>query len=141
MMGMWVVNRLRGERCPDKPWNEITDGASKSAFKESVDINDQAFLSPVSMKTAFDGMLKHKPQSVADYFNAAYISLAHGYACAITELQANTGKKYDRLYIVGGGAKNKYLNSLVNDVCGVTVTALPIEATAIGNLKIQAERD
>lgn len=140
-MGMWVVNRLRDELCPDTPWNEITDGASKSAFKESVDINDQAFLSPVSMKTAFDGMLKHKPQSVADYFNAAYISLAHGYACAITELQANTGKKYDRLYIVGGGAKNKYLNSLVNDVCGVTVTALPIEATAIGNLKIQAQRD
>ena len=44
---------------------------------------------------------------------------------------------FDRIYIVGGGAKNKFLNKLTEDVTGKKVIALPIEATAIGNLKIQ----
>ena len=139
IMGMWVVNRLKAELCPDKPWNEITKEASKSGFTEYVDINDKIFLSPESMKEAFDGMLKQKPQSTADYFNCAYISLAHGYKQAIQELQHNTNKTYSELYIVGGGAKNKYLNALTEKICNIKVKALPIEATAIGNLKIQME--
>ena len=141
IMGMWVVNRLRAELCPDKPWNEITDEASKSDFTEYVDINDNIFLSPESMKTAFDYMLKQKPKSTADYFNCAYISLAHGYKQAIDELSRNTGKAYSEIYIVGGGAKNKYLNSLTEKTCGIKVIALPIEATAIGNLKLQMENN
>ena len=56
---------------------------------------------------------------------------------AIQELQHNTGKHYDQLYIVGGGAKNKYLNRLTEEATGKQVMALPIEATAIGNLRIQ----
>ncbi|MDE5562758.1 MAG: rhamnulokinase [Clostridiales bacterium] len=139
IMGMWVVNRLRDELCPNKPWNEITKEASESGFDEWVDINDKIFLSPESMKTALDYMLKQKPQTIADYFNCAYISLAHSYKQAIKELQHNTGKQYSELYIVGGGAKNKYLNSLTEKICGIKVIALPIEATAIGNLKIQME--
>ena len=139
--GMWVVNRLRDELCPDKPWNEITAEASASKFDAHADINSDAFLSPESMKAAFDAMLDRKPKTAADYFNSAYISLAHGYKRAIAELEANTGRKYDELYIVGGGAKNSYLNGLVKDICGVKVNALPIEATALGNLKIQAKRN
>ncbi|MCH5350505.1 MAG: rhamnulokinase [Clostridiales bacterium] len=137
IMGMWVVNRLRAELCPDKPWDEITAEAIKSAFTEWVDINDKIFLSPDSMKEAFDYMVKAKPQTTADYFNCAYISLAHGYKQAIEELQHNTNKTYSQLYIVGGGAKNKYLNALTEKICNIKVIALPIEATAIGNLKIQ----
>lgn len=139
--GMWVVNRLRDELCPDKPWNEITAEASASKFDAHADINSDAFLSPESMKAAFDAMLDRKPKAAADYFDSAYISLAHGYKRAIAELEANTGRKYDELYIVGGGAKNAYLNGLVKDICGVKVNALPIEATALGNLKIQAKRN
>ena len=56
---------------------------------------------------------------------------------AIEELEANTGKKYEKLYIVGGGAKNQFLNRLTEQATGKTVIALPIEATAIGNLMIQ----
>ena len=58
---------------------------------------------------------------------------------AIQELQHNTGEHYDRIYIVGGGAKNGYLNSLTEKASGKRVIALPIEATAIGNIKIQME--
>ena len=137
IMGMWVVNRLRTELCKDTPWDEITKAASESDFSETVDINAEVFLSPESMKAAFDGVLKAKPKAFADYFNCAYRSLAHGYKQAIRELEQNTASHYDRLYIVGGGAKNKYLNALTREICGVEVVALPIEATAIGNLKIQ----
>jgi len=43
------------------------------------------------------------------------------------------------LYIVGGGAKNGFLNRLTEEAAGKQVIALPIEATALGNLKIQLE--
>ena len=43
------------------------------------------------------------------------------------------------LYIVGGGAKNQFLNRLTEEATGKQVVALPIEATALGNLKIQME--
>ena len=49
------------------------------------------------------------------------------------------GKHYNKLYIVGGGAKNQFLNQLTEKATGKQVIALPIEATALGNLKIQIE--
>lgn len=137
VMGMWVVNRLREELCPARPWEEITAEAAKSGFSEWTDVNADAFLSPESMKAAFDGAFKSKPESAADYFNCAYISLAHCYKSALDELGRNTGEKFSQLYIVGGGAKNKYLNKLTEEICKIKVNALPIEATTIGNLKIQ----
>ena len=50
-----------------------------------------------------------------------------------------TKKKYDSLYIVGGGANNKLLNDLTSIYTNKKIIALPIEATAIGNLKSQME--
>ena len=141
IMGMWLVNRLRSELCPDKPWNEITDEAEASRFEETVDANAKVFLAPESMKTAFDETLSMQPQSVGDYFRCAYRSLALSYMNAVQELQHNTGAHYDRIYIVGGGAKNEFLNKLTEQATGKQVIALPIEATAIGNLKIQMEAE
>jgi rhamnulokinase len=141
IMGMWLVNRLRGELCPDKPWSEIVAEAEQSRFEETVDANAQCFLAPESMKAAFDAALAMQPQSVGDYFRCAYRSLALSYMNAIGELQHNTGKHYDSIYIVGGGAKNAFLNRLTEEASGKKVIALPIEATAIGNLKIQMEVD
>ena len=89
------------------------------------------------MRKAFDDLLQVKPQNKYDYFRCAYRSLALSYRQAIEELEANTGKKYEKLYIVGGGAKNQFLNRLTEQATGKTVIALPIEAAAIGNLMIQ----
>ena len=75
--------------------------------------------------------------SAGDYFRCAYRSLALCYKAALDELERNTGKSYDKLYIVGGGAKNRFLNELTAACTQKQVIALPIEATAIGNLKIQ----
>ena len=141
IMGMWLINRLRDELCPEKPFSEIIAEAEESRFEETVDANASAFLAPESMKAAFDTSLTVKPQNVGDYFRCAYRSLALCYGDAIRELQHNTGEHYDRIYIVGGGAKNVFLNRLTEEASGKKVIALPIEATAIGNLKIQMQRE
>lgn len=141
IMGMWLPNRLRSELCPDKPWNEIVSEAEASSYEETVDANAAVFLAPDSMKAAFDSTLSIKPQSIGDYFRCAYRSLALSYGKAIRELQNNTEKNYDSLYIVGGGAKNGFLNRLTEEAIGKKVIALPIEATALGNLRIQMEED
>lgn len=167
IMGMWLVNRLRSELCPEKPWSEILAEAQASTFDETVDANEERFLSPVSMRQAFDSALHRvllrpgesdhlvitnmssqqidevnagrPPLSAGDYFRCAYRSLALCYKAALDELERNTGKSYDKLYIVGGGAKNRFLNELTAACTQKQVIALPIEATAIGNLNIQME--
>ncbi len=137
IMGMWLVNRLRTELCPDRPWNEITAEAEEKHFDHLVDANDPIFLAPESMKAAFDAKLPHPPRCAAGYFRCAYRSLAQSYRQAIEEIERNTQRTYDKLYIVGGGAKNAFLNRLTEEATGKQVIALPIEATAIGNLRIQ----
>ncbi len=137
IMGMWLVNRLREELCPGVPWDAITAGARASDFDGTVDANATTFLAPASMKRAFDEALSAKPETPSDYFRCAYRSLALSYRQAIDELERNTGRRYGELYIVGGGAKNAFLNELTEAATGKQVIALPIEATALGNLKIQ----
>ena len=138
IMGMWLINELRRELCPDRDFSRIVQEAENSTFGQTVDADAQAFLAPRSMKAAFDETLG-VPMEEADYFRCAYRSLAESYAKAIRELEANTGRTYTRLYIVGGGAKNAFLNRLTEEATGKQVVALPIEATALGNLKIQLE--
>ena len=139
--GMWIIQSLRKEMCPDKSYPDIADEAEASDYAETFNVNDDAFMAPKSMKEAVYNYLKNagKPTPVneCDYFNAAYHSLALGYKVAIDDLENNTGKTYPGIYIVGGGAKNAYLNALTEKYTGKKVYALPIEATAIGNLKIQ----
>ncbi len=141
IMGMWLINRLRDEICPGRDFGDIVRGAEASSYDETVDANDGAFLSPESMKAAFDAFLTAGPKAPDDYFRCAYRSLALSYKASLEELERNTGRTYDRIYIVGGGAKNDFLNALTEKASGKRVIALPIEATALGNLKIQAEQD
>ncbi len=141
IMGMWLINELKREICPDTEFSEIVRMAQQSSFDGLINANAQEFFAPESMKKAFDAACEKPPETVGDYFRCAYRSLALGYKQAIEELEANTGKEYEKLYIVGGGAKNAYLNALTEEYTGKKVIALPIEATALGNLKIQMEVD
>ena len=139
IMGMWLVNELQREICPETSFPEIVKLAEESKCEAFVDANAPEFLSPKSMKAAFDKAAGNVFSSVGDYFRCAYRSLAISYREALRELEENTGTHYDRLYIVGGGAKNGFLNRLTEEATGKKVVALPIEATALGNLKIQME--
>lgn len=137
IMGMWLVNELRRDICPGKDFGLIVHEAMLSRFDKTVNADAPEFLAPKSMKAAFDTALSISGLEPGDYFRCAYRSLAQSYRKAIEELEANTGKRYEKLYIVGGGAKNQFLNRLTEEATGKKVIALPIEATAIGNLKIQ----
>ena len=139
IMGLWLINELQKELCPEIDFGDIASMAEKSNYEETVDANKSDFLAPKSMKQAFDQNLINKPVLMEDYFRCAYRSLALSYRQAINELENNTGKKYEKLYIVGGGAKNTFLNKLTKQYTNKEVIALPIEATALGNLKIQME--
>jgi len=153
IMGMWLVQRLQKELCPGQDFETIVREAEQSSYEGVVDVDAPGFLAPVSMKETFDQALSRRPQTgdgckeepfekpwkEADYFRCAYRSLARGYRAALEELERNTGRTYDKLYIVGGGAKNRFLNRLTEEATGKNVIALPIEATALGNLKKQME--
>ena len=139
IMGMWLVNELRRDLCPEMAFPEIVKAAQESGCDLLVDANAPEFLAPRSMKAAFDTAADGKLHTVGDYFRCAYRSLAVSYRDALDELEANTGCTYEKLYIVGGGAKNAFLNRLTEEATGKKVIALPIEATALGNLKIQME--
>ena len=141
IMGMWLVNRLKDELCPETPFSEIVRMTAESRFEETVNANAPDFLAPKSMKAAFDRATGGQLVGIGDYFRCAYCSIAQSYAEALAELESNTGRTYEKLYIVGGGAKNDFLNRLTAQATGKQVVALPIEATALGNLKIQMEAD
>lgn len=140
IMGMWTVQSLRKELCPEKDFITIEKEATESDFTLTTDINHPSFLAPESMKAAFDEAFKDsdvKPVKECDYFSCAHRSLAECYRVAIEDVQKNLGKKFTDLYIVGGGAKNKFLNELTEKACGINVRPLPIEASSIGNLLVQ----
>ena len=141
IMGMWLVNELKRDLCPDMAFPEIVKAAEESACDLLVDANAPEFLAPRSMKAAFDAETNGSLKTIGDYFRCAYRSLAVSYRDALDELERNTGCTYEKLYIVGGGAKNAFLNRLTEETTGKQVIALPIEATALGNLKIQMEAD
>lgn len=139
IMGMWLINELRKDLCPDTPFPEIVKMAEQSDCRIIVDANAQEFMAPESMKAAFAQASGGKLQTPGDYFSCAYRSLAICYRDAINNLETITGNTYEKLYIVGGGAKNQFLNRLTEEATGKQVIALPIEATALGNLKVQLE--
>ena len=139
IMGMWLINRLKEELEPSISFVEFNAMTESSTFEGFVDAEDPAFLSPVSMKEAFDEKLGVKGLSSKDYFRCAVTSLSKSYGKAIRELEENTGRKFTKLFIVGGGANNRLLNTLTEKETGLLVVARAMEATAIGNLKIQAE--
>lgn len=141
IMGMWLVNELKRDLCPEQPFSKIVKAAEESKCDLLMDANAPEFLAPKSMKAAFDAATGGRLKTLGDYFSCAYRSLAVSYREALAELERNTGRTYEKLYIVGGGAKNGFLNRLTEETTGKQVIALPIEATALGNLKIQMEAD
>ena len=80
---------------------------------------------------------QYVPQTVGEVMRCIYESLALKYKSAIGELEECTGKKFETLYMIGGGTKDKFLSALTANACGITVSSGPVEATAMGNVLIQ----
>jgi rhamnulokinase len=121
---------------------ELCDMAQASSeYSETVDVNDNRFLNPVSMTHEVMTAVAEKggkaPQTIGELMQCVYLSLAKCYADAIKNLAAITGKTYTSMNIVGGGCQDEYLNKLTSVATGLEVFAGPIEGTAIGNLVVQ----
>ena len=136
IMGMYLANRVKDET--DLTFKIIDSLILDSKYKETFDVNDPSLNAPNSMKAAILYLLKdNPPQSDIDLFASIYHSQALCYKKAIEELEEVTKKEYKKIYIIGGGARNAFLDHLVNVYTNKKVIALPIEATALGNIKVQ----
>jgi rhamnulokinase len=78
------------------------------------------------------------PESAGQIIRTILESLALTYAQTLHQLESLIGHKIERLHLVGGGSRNDLLNQLTADATGLTVITGPVEATAIGNILIQA---
>lgn len=135
IMGMWIVTQV----CEQEELSFIDlQNRCNVPYHETFDVNDSSLLSPINMKEAIMKLLaKSPPSDDVELFNSIYHSLAIAYKKAIDELEEITDKTYQSIYVIGGGAKNNYLNSLIEKYTNKKVIALPIEATALGNIKTQ----
>ncbi|MBO4541419.1 MAG: rhamnulokinase, partial [Bacilli bacterium] len=136
IMGMYVANLLRKEvgLCIE----EVNARLPHSTYQRYFDINDPSLSAPKSMKEALLRLLKEEPpKDDIDLFASIYLSMAIAYRKAVEELERIVRKEYRSIYVIGGGAKSEYLNRLIEEYTKKKVIALPIEATALGNIKIQ----
>lgn len=140
IMGMWIVTQVCEQENED--FYIMQKSLDNNTYKEIFDVNDPSLSAPKNMKQAIIKLLKHNPpKDNFDLFNSIYHSMAESYSKACVELENITGKHYNYIYIIGGGAKNKYLNKLVEEHTGRKVVALPIEATSLGNIKVQMKAE
>lgn len=141
IMGMWMINSARSELAPDMGFGEICRQASEAGIASLVDANADRFLAPQSMTAEVQAACRESgqqvPEGIAEVAAVIYNSLAKCYADTAAEIEQMTGKHYDCIHIVGGGANAVYLNELTARACGKTVYTGPTEATAVGNIAVQ----
>ncbi len=148
VMGTWLIQELRRKwKEEDKrelSWDEIVQMAKKGEkFFSFIDPDDTLFYNPEDMETEIRKFCKKTkqriPQNRETILRIAYESLALKYQLTNAMIEEITGKKNRSVYIIGGGAKNSLLNQFTANSTGLPVIAGPIEATAIGNILIQAK--
>lgn len=142
IMGLWIIQELSKEM--NLTFVEMVEKAKYSGFAGIFDVNDSIFLTTGNMKERIIEWFKSRnleyPLNDNDLISSTYHSLAYSYKVALDELEKIMNKKFNYLYIVGGGAKNQFLNDLTAKYSKKIVDAQPIEATAIGNILIQMRR-
>ncbi|MDU2663326.1 MAG: rhamnulokinase family protein [Clostridium perfringens] len=143
--GLWVIQELKRnyeEEGLNYSYEEIANMASLVSCNECIiDTDDESFLEPGDMRERIISYAKKTNQKVPkepkEFFRCAYESLAYKYKETIKEIEMITNKKFEEIYIVGGGAKATFFCQLVANITGKEVIAGPGEATAIGNIVIQ----
>ena len=143
--GMWIYERCRKE-FTDAPQSHAElqgEAMAQEPFKCLINPDDAAFANPSSMIEAIQEYCRatgqYVPQGYAEIIRCVFDSLALRYRQVFTWLKEFADFDLDTLYIIGGGSLNDYLNQMTANSCGVTVKAGPQEATAIGNIMLQAK--
>ncbi len=134
IMGMWLFQNIRKNLDKKYTYDEMMQMAMDSDYDKLIDPTNDCFLAPENMVEAIREYLGEPELPIGDVLKSVYISLAASYNKTVEEIERVAGKKVDRVAIVGGGSKDKYLNKLTKEYTGKRVTVGPTEGTAIGNL-------
>jgi rhamnulokinase len=143
--GLWLVQEACREWRQDGKTYQIerlVEEASMLPKRSIIDVNDDRFVAPGDMPGRVQAVCRETkqwvPQTEAEIVRVIFDSLVAKYVEVIAELESITKTKIERIHIVGGGSQNGLLNQLIADATGLDVFAGPVEATAIGNLVVQA---
>lgn len=137
--GMWILSEsIRAWGTGSVP--ELVERARSVSSAPVLDATDPGLIAPGDMPARVRELTGNDPRMAdpAVFTRSVLESLALAYARTIDELVALTGRRPERLVIVGGGSANTLLSQLAADRTGLEVTAGPMEATALGNALIQA---
>jgi rhamnulokinase len=138
---MWPIQRIGEEHQISDLEALVKDAAESRPWRSIIDVNDAEFLNPDSMTASVRAYCRNSgqpvPESVGELARCVYDSLALSYRKVKEQLEALRKRKLTTIRIVGGGCKNKLLNQLCADACGLPVIAGPVEASALGNLSAQ----
>jgi rhamnulokinase len=141
IMGLWLVQECKRE------WNlsydELTRLAAEAKpFLAVVDPDNTLFLHPGNMPEKIRKVCAESgqptPETQGEIIRVALESLALKYRFVLEQLEELAGQHLEPLHIIGGGVKNRLLNQFSAEATGRTVIAGPMEATAIGNILMQA---
>ncbi|AOR99407.1 rhamnulokinase [Bacillus subtilis] len=142
IIGMWVIQEVKQQLQADYSFQQLAEEAKKTEpFQQFINLNDKRFLNPENMIKEIQHYCRQTrqkiPRTAGELACCIYSNLAIIYAIAIKELETITEKPIEQFHIIGGGARNDFLNQLTADMSGKAVYAGPIEATATGNLLMQ----
>ena len=146
IMGMWLLQESRRQWAKtgrDYSYDALTNLAAEApAFRSFVFVGDHRFLAPGDMVDRIQAFCRETGQSVpqtpAEVVRCILESLALEYRWGTEKLRELSGKALPVIHIIGGGSRNHLLNQLTADATGCEVIAGPVEATAIGNILLQA---
>jgi rhamnulokinase len=145
-MGLWPLQCCRktwAEQGETYSYSELSEMAkSAPPFKCIFDPDDPIFLNPPDMPAAIVTFCQNRsqppPVSKAEFVRAIFESLALKYRHIIDMINAVRPESVAVLHIVGGGSQNELLNQFAANATGLPVVAGPVEATALGNVMVQA---
>jgi rhamnulokinase len=142
--GLWLLQECKRAwslEGTEYTYDELTRMAA-AARPFSAQIHPDAFLEPGEMPRKISDHCRERgeaaPATHAEFVRAILESLALRYRQVLEGLEALSGRTIEVIHIVGGGSRNAVLNQFVADCTGRRVIAGPSEATAIGNILVQA---
>ena len=144
--GMWILEqclRKWKDEGRDYTYPEIVKMATGAApFRTMIDPDDASFAAPGDMPAAIRAYCERTGQPApgddSAMIRAIFESLALKYRFVLDRFRSLAPFEIERLHVIGGGSKNALLNQFTADSLGIPVTAGPSEATAVGNIMLQA---
>jgi rhamnulokinase len=146
IMGMWLLQECRRQWAKagkSYSYDDLTNLAAQApALKSFIFVGDDRFLAPGNMVERIQEFCRESnqpvPQTEAELVRCILESLALEYRWSTEKLRELSGKSLPVIHIIGGGSRNRLLDQFTADATGCQVIAGPVEATAIGNILIQA---